>query len=280
MRQAEQRQRQAINNYNSAVRRYNSDVRRAVNEHNRQVQAHNARVRVNRQRLRAELARLNSRTTTTRYASYRVSMVSLHEHLSRVEQAYAAGDWRPDESTLLDLAEGEAANSVAVLNSLDGSADGFDAADASLQQTSVLADLQSLGQDLDRRWMGALFALSPRNPDAARHFCASSREILGAILDAHAPADAVLASDSDVALTTDGQPTRQARIRFSLAKRGTDHGGLAEFVETDIENVVDLFRVVNDGTHGSAGRYDLGELSIMKKRVEDAIRFLCAALRP
>lgn len=37
------------------------------------------------------------------------------------------------------------------------------------------------------RWKGALFSLSPTNPDAAQHFCTSAREVLTSMLDIAAP---------------------------------------------------------------------------------------------
>lgn len=49
---------------------------------------------------------------------------------------------------------------------------------------------------------------------------------------------------------------------------------LETFVEDDLENVIELFREFNDGTHGGAGRFDLRQLGSIKKRVEDAILFV------
>lgn len=46
------------------------------------------------------------------------------------------------------------------------------------------------------------------------------------------------------------------------------------FVDDDINEVVELIKEVNDGTHGSAGRYDVTQLSVIKQRVEDTIKFL------
>jgi hypothetical protein len=50
-------------------------------------------------------------------------------------------------------------------------------------------------------------------------------------------------------------------------------------VDDDLENVIELFRDFNDGTHGSAGRFDLPQLAAIKKRVEDAILFLHRVVR-
>jgi hypothetical protein len=45
-------------------------------------------------------------------------------------------------------------------------------------------------------------------------------------------------------------------------------------VDADVDNVLDLFGIVNAGTHGVAGTYDIDALTAIKRRVEDAIRFL------
>jgi hypothetical protein len=275
VRQAEQRQRQAISDYNTAVRRHNSEVKRAVADYNRQVSAHNSKVRTNRQRLQLELARLESRPPTARVVTYRVSTLSLRESLGRVTES----SW-PTDGHLFDLAQGEAANSVAVLNVLDGAAPISSPTDElQLQDNLIVGELDDFALDLRQRWAGALFSLDPRNPDAARHFCTSSREILGAILEAEAPDTAVFSVAPDAPRTPQGRPTRRARIGYCLGRRGRDLASLSDFIDDDIANVVDLFQTFNDGAHGSAGHFTVAELLTVKVRVEDAIRFLHAAVK-
>ncbi len=46
------------------------------------------------------------------------------------------------------------------------------------------------------------------------------------------------------------------------------------FVEADVQNIIELFDVLNAGTHGPAGKYDLVTLASIKKRVEDGLVFL------
>lgn len=50
---------------------------------------------------------------------------------------------------------------------------------------------------------------------------------------------------------------------------------VVNFVESDIDNILELFHVLSDGTHGIAGRYDDKKLMQVKKRVEQGIYFLC-----
>lgn len=61
-----------------------------------------------------------------------------------------------------------------------------------------------------------------------------------------------------------------------LSRRGIEDDALEDFVENDISNIVELFRVFNDGTHGSSGTFNLPQLFSIKRRVEDGILFLCS----
>jgi hypothetical protein len=47
-----------------------------------------------------------------------------------------------------------------------------------------------------------------------------------------------------------------------------------------VDDVMKLFRVFNDATHGDAGVFDLNALRALKQRVEGAITFLSAIVRP
>jgi hypothetical protein len=41
-----------------------------------------------------------------------------------------------------------------------------------------------------------------------------------------------------------------------------------------MENVVQLFRAFNDGTHGSVGKFNFQQLASLKRRAKDSITFL------
>jgi hypothetical protein len=163
---------------------------------------------------------------------------------------------------------------VAVLNALLAEPAEEDRDDPGLRQTVIITELSEISADLNERWKGALFALSPRNPDAARHFCTSAREILETLLVTQAPDDAVKAADPNYLRTPNGSVSRRARIWYCLARSGHQSDALADFVDDDIDSVIALFDDFNNGTHGDAGRFDLGQLAAIKTRVEDAIQFL------
>ena len=271
LRQFENKQKQAINNYNREVRKYNQNVKQTINKYNQEVKAHNARVRANRQRLKTELNKL-SRHKTTRYVVYRSSVVSLNDTYNYLDQRSESGNLETKYNYFLDLSEKEAANSVEVLNSLLHSEE--HQLSNYLNDSTFTDELQKISVDLDSRWRGAVFSLNPNNPDAARHFCTSAREVITQILEIKAPDNEVIELLPECTYTDQGKPTRRSKIKFLLHRKGLPDDDFEMFVEEDMQNIVELFRVFNDGTHGSAGTFDLHQLSAIKKRVEDSILFL------
>lgn len=285
----QQRQRQAISNYNravdkvnrarrDAVNKYNAgvrDVNRAISRYNNAARAHNSQVRANRDRLRREVARLNAGPQQQSVqVTYRTSVERLTTSFDFLERSAEAQGWA--DSELLAATSAETANSVAALNALLGdaapAAEDEDSSD--LQRTRIGDELASLDPDLDQRWRGALFALSPRNPDAARHFCTSAREMLSDVLSSVAPTEDVVADDPSCERTDQGSVSRRARIKFCLRRSRLALDGLLDFVDADIENVLELFGEFNSGTHGSAGKFSLDQLRALKTRVEEAVLFV------
>ena len=160
------------------------------------------------------------------------------------------------------------------MNALLGDAEPSDELLPNASDSPLSPVLQAISADLSDRWRGALFSLNLSNPDAARHFCTSAREIITRILDTKAPDSMVVGAMPGCDCTPQGKPTRRAKIRYFLHQKGMEQNELEAFVETDMDNVVDLFQVFNEGTHGSAGKFGLTQLQAIRKRVEDAIMFL------
>lgn len=262
IRQAQTKHKQAVNKLNQEIRTYNSKVR-----------AHNNRVRANRERLRRELQKIARNASKPQYITFRTSV-------NTVQQSYVTLEHRAEDNIyderfnrFLDLSEREAANSASVLNALDG--EETDAADEhELPASSIDHIVESISQDLVDRWHGALFALNPQNPDAARHFCTSARELLTEILERFAADYDVKQSLPDCEVTPQGKPTRRAKIRFFFHRQGIVDDAVTTFVDDDLENVVQLFRVFNDGTHGSSGKFNHAQLVAIRGRVENAVSFL------
>lgn len=275
IRQAQTKQRQAVQKWNNAartfnnkLRQYNSERRRAIEAHNREVRSYNARVRANRSRLRSALRSLSTRTVTVRYTSSRESVAALYSAYERLDNSDA-------DPLFSDLAERDTANSVAVLNTLLGDDSQITVEDGELTNTKLSESLSKYSTDMQDRWSGAIFALNPRNPDAARHFCTSAREILADILNTEAPDSAVMFRFPDCQVTERGTPTRRAKIHYCLDRNGLNNGALEDFVDANINDLSVLFKDLNTGAHGPAGRFTLPQLASIKIRVEDAIDFMC-----
>jgi len=262
IRQAQAKRKQAINKYNQAVRTYNAKAR-----------AHNARVRANRDRLKRELQKLARTSSKPQYVTFRTSVETFQRSYSVLENRSEAEVYDERYDRFLDLSEREAANSASVMNALEGEVPENEN-DESSPASEIDHILDAISQDVHDRWHGALFALSPQNPDAARHFCTSARELLTEILERFARDEDVKSVLPDCEVTQQGKPTRRAKIRFFLHKQGVSDDAVTDFVEKDMENVVQLFRVFNDGTHGSSGRFEHSQLLAIRARVEGAVLFL------
>ena len=262
------KRRREINNYNNAVRNYNAKRRRVIDEYNRNVREYNRRRRTYRTQLQSARSALARRPSVTgHYSPIHSSAVALADAYDRLDLANA-------DPYLSDLAERETANSLTVVNHLIGDAEtGSDNPD-SLSTTKIAEELSSISPELNDRWHGAIFALDPRNSDAARHFCTSSREIIADILNTKAPDTAVLDWNPGCQLTERGTPTRRAKVLYCLDRLGVANTDLENFIDTNVRDLTVLFNDLNAGAHGPAGKFSLPQLSAIKSRVEDAIIFM------
>ncbi|RIK04226.1 MAG: hypothetical protein DCC48_14140 [Acidobacteria bacterium] len=260
--------RKFVNEYNAAVRQYN----RSVDAFNREQKRRAATARTNRSRLEQELRRLDRATTSrTVRTEFRTSVDSLAASAARFQDGHSAA-WSTTD--LGDLLQGEAANSVATLSALLTDEEVPDGDPEQVQQSMLRDVLEELDPEIGARWTGALFALNPANPDAARHFCTSAREMLADVLDRLAPSEVVEQDDPSCDRTPQGTVSRRARIHFCLKQGGVTDRALEDFAEEDIKNVLALFQEFNSATHGRSGKFNLGQLGALKRRVEDAIYFI------
>lgn len=262
LRRLESKQRTAINNYNRAIKNYNTQVRKINNE-----------LRRNQQKIKSELSKLNSglRITTT----YSTSVRTLNVSYQRVTDNYEVlENTNSKQEQLYDLIEQENANNLVVANTLNNPNDTAEI-EGSLNDSMIGDKLKILSTDLNDRWNGALYSLNPKNPDATRHFCTSSREIFTDIFDNYAHDEEVFNMFPNCDKTERGNATRRWKIKYFLNKKGIELKGAEEFIDNDIDNILELYHILSDGTHGYAGRYTFIQLKAIKKRVEDGILFLC-----
>lgn len=258
-----------VDDRNRAIRQNNQNAKAAVSKYNQAVRSHNAAVRQDHQRRQNQLAQLRSQAST-RYSEVQSSTFDLSSRFERVEHQARSSS---AISELLELSEREAANSVEVAHTLVADSP---AAPEAAEDTGILEYLSGFSQDLCDRWKGALYALNPANTDAARHFCTSVREIFTEILENWADNEDVLADDPACELTQNGTPSRRAKIRYLLRQKGADSPEMLGFVEKDIEDILQLFRVFNEATHGAAGKHGYAKLQSIRQRVEGGIMFLAA----
>ena len=147
----------------------------------------------------------------------------------------------------LDLSEKESANSLNMANILEE--DNLQTDIPKSENNFFIENaLLNISGDLLSRWKGALFSLSPSNPDAGRHFCTSTREIFISILDYYAP-DRIVIELENCECTSNGNPTRKSKIKYILQEKGFIDDSAVNFVNEDIDNILQLFRLFNDGTH-------------------------------
>jgi hypothetical protein len=261
---------QSINRYNQQVREYNRKVDQAINKYNQAVRQHNARVKANRQRLNSAIARLNSQSSI-RHSITTTSSIRLYQSYQQLDSRFESGYLNESYGDWIDLAEREAANSAELSNSLQAPAESGQFIGPVITST-ISYELRGISEDLDNRWKGAIFSLNPHNPDAARHFCTSSREVIIQLINLKAPDDEVKRNYGSVKLTNMGEPTRRSKIEYLLHLNQRD--ALADFTDSNIDDVMNLFGEFNDGTHGTAGRYSYDQLLKLKTRVEGSILYL------
>jgi len=277
IRQAENKAKRDINRevqkYNSEVNKYNRNVEQAVNNYNRAVRQHNATVMQNRSKIQSELRKLNLSNSST--TAFRTSVFAVNESYQNVSVAHDnLVNPTPFQEYVFSSIEQENANNLETANVIID--DVQPTTSYSLQDTKIMHQLSSISTDLDSRWKGALFSLNPSNPDAARHFCTSAREIFTQIFDSQATDADVFALFPDCDKTPDGKnATRKSKIRYFLHKKGFVDVNVEDFIENNIDNILKLFNILSAATHGKAGKYTSEKLATIKKRVEDGLVFLC-----
>ena len=246
-------------------RKMKSEINKAVNQYNREV-------RRNQQKIQSELRKLNN--TSKFKTTYTISVKTLNNSYNTVVENYDEVNSTVKEKEIFNYIESENANSLSVANAIENP-ELAENIDVELQDNGIGDKLKLLSTDLNNRWIGALYSLNPNNPDATRHFCTSAREIFTDIFEKYALDKDVFAIFPNCDRTERGNATRKSKIKYFLYKKGIDLTKADEFIDNDIENILQLYHTLSDGTHGEAGRYSMIQLKLIKKRGEDGINFLC-----
>ena len=256
--------------YNKAVSDYNREVKKAVSNYNSAVRKYNTSVRHNQQIIKRELNKLNT-TKITAHQEYRVTLTSMGNSYQSLSARYQGGDAiLPEQERYYELIEQEHANGLVTANYLLNN----EIPEENTEDIALGDKLFKVSNDLGNRWKGAVFALNSNNPDAARHFCTSAREIFTEFIEKEAPDKEVFIFNPKATKTDRGNATRKEKIRYMMRNVPLDEEA-ADFADADIANILELFHVLSDGTHGEAGKYEFEKLLQVKKRVEQGINFLC-----
>lgn len=264
IRQAQRKaERQLKNELNQASRKIKRDI-------NREIRNYNSKMQHNRQIVLRELKKLQTHSTMTIRSSYTISLDAMQKHYVTIGNVYQNESLTPQQEYILNLIEQEQANGLITANVVENN----DFPAENTDDIEIGAKLQHVSDDLNNRWKGAVFAINPQNPDAARHFCTSAREIFTEFIELKAPDDAVFQYNPNCQKTNQGNATRREKIKYMMRNSNMDESVIS-FAESDITNILELFHVLSDGTHGPAGRYSYQNLLQVKKRVEQGIYFLC-----
>lgn len=276
--QAVNKYNQSVKKCNDAVKKHNQQIKRNIDNYNREVRKFNAEQERKRQKLNQSIRTFNN----FRYTIKTTTTISYRESVERLQRSYInLDDFNQNNSYYTeinsDLFEDyptqETNNSIQLYNSLNGVDIGEYIDPQGLQQSYIIQKLNEISSDLKNRWQGALFALNPNNPDASRHFCTSVREIFIQMIDIKAP-DHSVANCFPNCEFHQGKPNRRFKIKYILHQKTIKSEQLEEFVESDIDDLLSIFQTLNDGTHGSAGKFTTQQLLKLKKRAEDSIQFI------
>src|SRR5699024_5473135 len=136
----------------------------------RYVREYNSAVRKNKQIINREIRKLNASSQST----YTVSLRTMQQRYVDVNSIYTEGyPVTPEQDEILDLIESEQANGIITVKAIENG----ESPEENTEDYEIGEKLRKISEDLDNRWKGAVYALNPNNPDAARHFCPSAREI-------------------------------------------------------------------------------------------------------
>jgi hypothetical protein len=126
--------------------------------------------------------------------------------------------------------------------------------------------------DLIAMWQGALDALESRHADYARHCSISLRELLTHTIHKLAPDSDIFSWTNDPKLFDKNRPTRKARLLFIC--RSINHDVFIDFVNKDIDAILEFFQLFQRGTHQVIIPYTHTQLLTLKAKIESTISFL------
>lgn len=273
----------AVDDYNKEVRRINDHNKKvfnqrksAIQKYNREVDKFNAEQRRRKQSYENAVRRFNStpQRTIVQYSTSKIIQSSrdLSTSYTNLRNDPIAKTYHQKSELISDWPIRETANSLDLANSLNGHYIDNVSLDF-LKQSEIENSLDTLSSELGNRWKGAIFSLNHNNPDASRHFCTSVREILINVIDIKAPDREVFQIFPNCPLHG-SSPNRRTKLTYILNRNSLTIPSMVDFVEKDVNDVLNIFVQLNRGTHGNSGKFNTNQLIQLKKRVEDSIQFM------
>jgi hypothetical protein len=136
----------------------------------------------------------------------------------------------------------------------------------SLDQESgaFLARIGELNADLPGLYHGGIEALERGGTDWQRHAMTSFRELATHTLHLLAPDKVVtaIAKPTDI---VNGKPTRA--VRFNYIFGDAQNGAVSKFYQADMKAAIELFEVLNRGTHELGNRATPGQVRYLRSRL-------------
>jgi len=155
---------------------------------------------------------------------------------------------------------------------LDALRDSFRLRVETSTQEKIDSELSRLDPHLPQLLAGARQTLTSPNPDRIRHLCTSLRELSTQVLHHLAPDEQVRAWTSDPEHFHGGRPTRKARLLY--VARAANQPPLRRFIEKDIDALMELLDLVQQGTHSVAPPFTDQQIRHILIRSESTICFL------
>ncbi|MFL6193969.1 MAG: hypothetical protein ACJ75H_07335 [Thermoanaerobaculia bacterium] len=138
------------------------------------------------------------------------------------------------------------------------------------EDTSVRLEvvLAGLGPEFTDVWRGAVQIHQTDNPERARYFTSSCRTLFDEVLDRFAPVGSTKAWLGELKpedMDSQGNPKRRVRVRY-MCRNLENSSGFAEFMEQDIDDVMELYQRYNKGVHRLKPSFSKEELDALKAK--------------
>ena len=222
--------------------------------------------------------------------------VSLQDHFARFTESYArlyqgilepSATITPLPSVVWDAPPGELFRGVELLRAVTlpparrktppAAIEGIAKQLAHGEDPLLEALLLDLDPDLLIPLAGARGALRSTNPDRARHFSSSLRELFTQVLHRLAPDKAVQGWTSNPEHYDKGRPTRRARLLYICST--INYGDFSDVVEADVSATLKYLGLFQGGTHKVRSDFSEDQLHALFVRMAGLLQFLLKIIR-